>query len=75
MNGLFGKLLGVLLFLAVAGIGVAQLLNPDWFIARSSVRKGGEVLQVWNRLSFRILGGILIGGSLYLLYDFIRDAA
>ena len=69
MEALLRNVLAVLLLLAFAGLGIAHVLNPDRFIKRSGVPKGGEVLKVWNRLGFRIAGAIFTGGSLYMLYN------
>lgn len=62
----------VLLLLAFAGVGVAHIFNPDWFIKRSSVRKGGEMLSEYNRAGFQIVGAVLAGGALYVLYSLFR---
>jgi hypothetical protein len=41
--------LGFVLFLLVfAGIGVAHIFNPDWFVKRSGLRKGGEMLSEYS---------------------------
>lgn len=54
-----GGLLIVLMLILFAGIGVAQVINPDRFIKHTGVRKGGEMLGKWNRDSFRVVGVIL----------------
>lgn len=64
-------LVGFLLFFA--GIGVAHVLNPDWFIKRSPVRKGGEMLTEWNRLQFQGVGVIFTAAALYGLYVLLSD--
>jgi hypothetical protein len=61
----------VLVFFGV--IGVAHVVYPDWFIKRSGVRKGGEMLTEWNRLGFQIAGAIFAGFAVYLLYHLLRD--
>jgi hypothetical protein len=61
----------VLVFFAAAG--VAHVLTPDWFIRRSGVRKGGEMLTGLNRLQFQLFGATLAGGAVYLLYVLLRD--
>jgi hypothetical protein len=33
------QIIAVLILLAFAGIGIAQVTNPDWFVRRSSVLK------------------------------------
>ena len=49
-------------------LGVAHVIDPDRFIKRSGICKGGELLTDWNRLQFQIVGLILAGFSAYLLY-------
>ena len=66
-------LLGALMLIFFIGIGIAHLINPDWFIKRSGVRKGGEVLEKWNRDSFRLVGAIFTGGAGYVLYALLQD--
>jgi hypothetical protein len=72
-NSILGLVLPGLLLLMFAATGVADLLNPDWFIARSGVPRGGELLTAWNRLGFRIAGAMLLGVALYLLYHLLSD--
>ena len=61
---------GVLLIFA--GTGVAHILYPDWFLARSGVRKGGEMLTDLNRKGFRLLGLIFTGMAIYMLYYLLK---
>jgi hypothetical protein len=75
-NDSFWKLaVGVVFLVLFACIGIAHLVSPDWFIERSGVRKGGEMLTEWNRLGFRAAGGIFAGGAVYILYLLSRDYA
>jgi H+/Cl- antiporter ClcA len=62
----------VLMLLAFAGIGIAHIFRPDYFIKRSGVRRGGELLTEWNRLGFQITGAIFAGFAIYLLYVLFR---
>jgi hypothetical protein len=62
----------VLMLLAFAGIGIAHIFRPDYFIKRSGVRRGGELLTEWNRLGFQIAGAIFAGFAIYLLYVLFR---
>ena len=62
----------VLMLLAFAGIGIAHIFSPDYFIKRSGVRRGGELLTEWNRLGFQIAGAIFAGFAIYLLYVLFR---
>ena len=71
--GNLGRVLAGLVLVGFAGIGIAHVLNPDRFIARSGVRKGGEFLTAWNRLGFRIAGAIFTGLALYMLYHVVSD--
>jgi hypothetical protein len=63
----------ILVLLVFAGIGVAHIIKPDWFVNRSGVRKGGELLTEWNRLGFQIAGAIFAAFALYGLYVLLRD--
>jgi hypothetical protein len=58
----------VVILLLVGSVGVGHILRPDWFIKRSGVRKGGEMLTEWNRLQFQIVGAGIAGFALYVLY-------
>jgi hypothetical protein len=62
----------VLRLLGFAGIGIAHIFKPDYFIKRSGVRRGGELLTESNRLAFQITGAIFAGFAVYLLYVFFR---
>jgi hypothetical protein len=53
-------------------LGIAHIIKPDWFIKRSGVRKGGELLTDWNRFSFQIAGAIFAGFAAYVLYHLFR---
>ena len=52
--------------------GIAHIVNPEWFIRRSGVRKGGDLLTEWNRTGFQIAGLIFAGLAAYLLYVLFR---
>jgi len=62
----------VLLLVVFAGIGIAHTFKPDYFIKRSGVRKGGDLLTEWNRVSFQIAGAIFAAFAMYLLYVLFR---
>jgi hypothetical protein len=66
-------MVGVAFLVSFACIGIAHMVSPDWFIKRSGVRKGGEMLTAWNRLGFRLAGAVFTGGALYILYSLSRD--
>jgi len=68
------KLMVVVAFLVLfTCVGIAHVVNPDWFIERSGARKGGEMLTGWNRFGFRSVGLFLAGGAMYMLYLLLRD--
>jgi hypothetical protein len=71
MNALKAAALVVVL-LSFFGIGVAHVIKPDWFVKRSGVRKGGELLSDWNRTQFQIVGAIFAGVAAYLRYVLFR---
>jgi hypothetical protein len=73
LTGNLGRVLVSMLLLIFVGIGVAHVLNPDRFIARSGAPKGGELLTAWNRIGFRLAGAIFTAVALYMLYHIISD--
>jgi hypothetical protein len=66
------EVLAVLLLLIFAGIGVAHVFKPDWFVKRSGVRKGGDLLTEYNRMGFQIAGAIFAAGAIWVLYSLLR---
>jgi hypothetical protein len=70
-QALLGLIL-VLMLVAFAGIGIAHVFKPDYFMKRCSVRKGGEMLTEWNRLGFQIAGAIFAAVAIYMLYSLFR---
>jgi hypothetical protein len=62
----------VLVLAAFAGIGIAHIFKPDYFVKRSGARKGGDLLTEWNRVSFQIAGAIFAAFAIYLLYVLFR---
>jgi len=58
--------------LVFAGIGVAHIFKPDWFLKRSGARKGGEMLSEYNRAGFQIAGGVFAAVAIYILYSLFR---
>jgi len=69
---LLGGLLFVLVLIFFVGVGIAHVINPDWFVKRSGVRKGGEMLEKWNRDSFRVVGAVFTAVAIYMLYELFR---
>ena len=68
MGDLLKMVLLTVFFVSFAAIGVAHIVNPDWFIRRSGVRKGGDLLTEWNRLQFRMGGVAFTAFGVYMLY-------
>jgi len=62
----------VLMLVVFAGIGIAHIFIPDYFIKRSGIRRGGEMLTESNRAGFQIAGAIFAAVAIYLLYTFFR---
>jgi hypothetical protein len=62
----------VLVLMAFAGIGVAHIFKPDWFIKRSGVRRGGTMLTEYNRAGFQIAGAVFAAVAIYMLYSLFR---
>jgi hypothetical protein len=73
MNSLWKISLLAILLVVFLCVGIANVINPDWFIRRSGVRKGGELLTDWNRWEFQIVGAIFAGFAVYLLYVLLRS--
>jgi len=44
------------------------MIDPDRFVRRSGMPKGGELLRTWNRDSMRLAGAVFTAGALYVLY-------
>ena len=59
------------LLLFFAAYGVRVMIEPDLFVRRSGMPKGGELLRTWNRDSMRLGGAVFTAGALYLLYRLI----
>jgi hypothetical protein len=57
----------VLMLLTFAGIGIAHIFKPDYFMKRSGLRRGGELLTEWNRVGFQIAQAIFAVFAMYLL--------
>lgn len=72
-NSLWALILLISLLVFFVVIGLAHVVNPDWFIRRSGVRKGGEMLTEWNRLGLQIAGVIFATVAGYGLYTLLAD--
>ena len=73
MNSLWKISLLVVLLVVFLCVGIGNVINPDWFIRRSGVRKGGKLLTDWNRWEFQIAGAVFAGLAAYLLYVVLRS--
>ena len=62
----------VLVLIFFAEIGVAQFLKPGWFVKRSGIRKGGDMLGEYNRAGFQIVGALFAAAAIYMLYSLFR---
>ncbi len=49
-----------ILLVGFAAIGIAHIFKPDYFIKHSGVRRGGDLLNRWNRVNFQIVGVSLL---------------
>jgi hypothetical protein len=72
-DSLWKVMLAVVCLLLFAAIGVAHVVKPDYFLKRSGMRRGGEMLTEWNRLQFQIAGAIFAAMSVYGLYVLLSD--
>ena len=73
MNSPWKTAAAAVLLLIFVCVGCAHIVMPDWFIKRSGLRKGGDLLTEWNRIGFRVAGAIFAGLAVYLLYVLFHD--
>jgi hypothetical protein len=69
MYVLFEIVLPVLFPLAIIGLGAALAISPDKCLKYFPLRKGGELLAVWNRVSIRVTGMMLMGMGFMMFYE------
>lgn len=48
--------------------GVRMVLDPDRFVRRSGIPKGGELLRTWNRGQMRLAGAVFAAAAIYVMY-------
>jgi hypothetical protein len=65
--------LGVLVLFVFMGLGIGHMLFPDYFIERSGLRRGGEMLSDWNRTGVQFVGLIATLFSGGILYEVLKD--
>src|SRR5262249_34163586 len=68
-----GKTVAVALLLLVAATGVRAVIDPDRFVRRSGMPRGGEMLRTWNRDGVRGAGAIFVVVAVYMLYHLLSD--
>jgi len=74
MNGFLKMTALVVVLVLFLCMGVAHVINPDRFMGRSAVRKGGLLLNDWNRFGFQLVGALFAGFAAYLLYVVARSS-
>jgi hypothetical protein len=62
----------VVVLLFFAGMGIAHVINPDRFLRNSGFRRGGEMLEGWNRFGVRMFGVVCTAFAIYVLYDVLH---
>jgi H+/Cl- antiporter ClcA len=67
-ENLWKLMLGVAIAASFVYMGIAQVIAPDRFIRRTSVRKGGELLTDFNRVGFQIVGIVVACFGSFILY-------
>jgi hypothetical protein len=72
-NGPWNLALAVIVLLFFFGIGVAHLIWPDYFMKRSGLRKGGEMLTGFNRMGVQVVGAVTAGATLYITYGILKN--
>ena len=65
--------LGGLILLFFMEIGVGHMLYPDYFMKRTTLRRGGEMLTGWNRTGYQFVGLMVAGFSGWVLYQLAHD--
>ena len=65
--------LGVLVLLFFMGIGIGHMLYPDYFMKRTALRRGGEMLTDWNRTGCQFVGLMVTVFSGWVLYQLAHD--
>jgi hypothetical protein len=69
-NSIWKEVIGVVVLLFFAGLGIAHVIYPHKFM--KPWHRGGEMLTDWNRLGIQIAGAVFAGFAIYLLYSIIR---
>jgi hypothetical protein len=64
---------GAVILMVFVYIGIAHAIDPERFLKRSGIRKGGEMLTEFNRLGFRIAGLLFAAFAGCLLYVLASD--
>jgi hypothetical protein len=72
-DSLWKAVLGAAILILFIGIGIAHVIDPDRFLQRSGVRKGGQLLTEFNRLGFRIVAFVFAAGAGLMLYILASD--
>ena len=65
--------LGVVVLIVFMGLGIGHMLFPNYFIERSGLRRGGEMLTDWNRTGVQLVGLMAALFSGGVLYDLLKD--
>jgi hypothetical protein len=69
-NTLWKEVMGVAVLIFFAALGVAHVLYPNRFL--KPWHRGGEMLTERNRSQIQIVGAILAGCAIYVLYSIVR---
>jgi hypothetical protein len=65
--------IGVSVLIVFMGLGIGHMLFPDYFIERSGLRHGGEMLTDSNRTGVQFVGLIATLFSGGILYELLKD--
>lgn len=65
--------LGVMVLLGFMGLGIGHMLYPDYFMKRTALRRGGEMLTEWNRTGCQFVGLMMTLFSGWVLYQLAQD--
>lgn len=66
----------IALLVCIAAIGIGCLINPDWGIRNlgsAYLRGGGKLKREWSRIGVQIMGALMTGFAIYLVFHLIHD--
>jgi len=65
--------LAVAFLLGFGALGIGHVIYPDHFIKRTAMRRGGGMLNDWNRTGVQFVGVIITLFAGGVLYELVTD--